>query len=340
VLTGRPLQQGGFVGGDGSLSGWADGISIDQAIAQHIGATTPFSSLELGVRASAFGGSEVRTRMVYAGPAQPISPMDDPMQTWGTLFSELDLNPSDMAILREKRVSVLDTVRAQLAAVEQRAGSEDRMRLQQHAELVADLQTRIHNTPALGESCVVPGQPAALAPDSASTMDQISALQLDMLVMAFACDLTRVASIQYSNGMNHTQFPWLGSMSDGHQLSHAGNTDAAAWAEWSQRERWYGQQFAYLVQRMSEIPEGDSTMLDHTVILWANELAQGNTHSHERMPFVLAGGLAGHFRTGRYLAYDHASHNDLLVSLQNAFGIESETFGAPEFCTGPLPNLT
>jgi hypothetical protein len=160
------------------------------------------------------------------------------------------------------------------------------------------------------------------------------------MVMSFACDLTRVASIQYSNGMNHTQFPWIGSMGDGHALSHAGDTDVAAWAEWSLRERWYAEQVAYLLQRMSEIPEGEGTMLDHVVLLWVNELAQGNTHSHVRMPFVMAGNLGGYFRTGRYLAYDHLSHNNLLVSMQNAFGIEAQTFGDPAFCTGPLSGLT
>ncbi len=340
VLSGQPLQVGNFVGGDGSLAGWGNGITVDQVIAQHVGGTTPFGSLELGVRASAFGGSEVRTRMIYAGPAQPIAPIDDPVATWNLLFSELNLSPSEMAKLRAKRVSVLDTVQGQFAALEAKAGAEDRMRLQQHAALILDLEERISNEPVLGESCVVPGTPPGLAPDSANTMDQISTLQLDQMVMAFACDLTRVASIQYSNGMNHTQFPWIGSMSDGHALSHAGDGDAASWAEWSAREHWYAQQVAYLLQRMSEIPEGAGTMLDHTVLLWVNELAQGNTHSHQRMPFVMAGNLGGHFRTGRYLAYDHQPHNNLLVSLQNAFGIESQTFGDPAFCTGALAGLT
>ncbi|MCX4240225.1 DUF1552 domain-containing protein [Paraliomyxa miuraensis] len=340
VLSGMALQAGGFVGGDGSLAGWGNGISVDQVIAQHIGGTTPFGSLEFGVRASAFGGSEVRTRMVYAGPAQPISPIDDPVAMWNLLFSELNLSPSEMAVLRAKRVSVLDTVQGQFAALEARAGAEDRLRLQQHAALVTELETRLSTEPVLGESCVIPAAPPALNPDSAGTMDQISTLQLDMMVMAFACDLTRVASIQYSNGMNHTQFPWIGSSTDGHALSHAGMTDEASWAEWSMRERWYGTQFAHLMQRMSEIPEGDGTMLDHTVILWVNELSQGNTHSHERMPFVLGGNLAGHFRTGRYLAYDHQPHNNLLLSLVHAFGIDQATFGDPAFCTGPLPGLT
>jgi hypothetical protein len=340
VLSGHPLQAGNFVGGDGSLAGWGNGVTVDQVIAQHVGATTPFGSIELGVRASAFGGSEVRTRMIYAGPAQPIAPIDDPVATWNLLFSELSLSPSEMAELRAKRVSVLDTVQGQFSALEARAGAEDRLRLQQHAQLVLELEERIGNEAVLGESCVLPAAPPAHAPDSSSTMNLVSTLQLDMMVMAFACDLTRVASIQYSNGMNHTQFPWIGSMSDGHALSHAGDSDGAAWGEWALRERWYAEQVAYLLGRMSEIPEGEGTMLDHVVLLWVNELAQGNTHSHQRMPFVMAGDLGGHFRTGRYLAYDHQPHNDLLVSLQNAFGIESQTFGDPAFCTGPLGGLT
>ncbi len=340
VLSGMPLQVGNFVGGDGSLAGWGDGITVDQVIAQHIGTTTPFGSLELGVRASAFGGSEVRTRMIYAGPAQPIAPIDDPVAAWATLFSELDMSPSDMAVLRNKRVSVLDTVAQQFAALENQVGTEDRIRLQQHAALVTDLEVRLANAPALGEACLPPGAPAAIAPDSANTMDAVSALQIDMLVMALACDLTRVASIQYSNGMNHTQFPWIGSMSDGHGISHAGDDSPALVNEGIAREQWFATQFGRMLDRMAEIPEGDGTMLDHTVVLWINELAQGNTHSHQRMPFVMAGSAGGYFKTGRYMQYDHAPHNDLLVSLQNAFGIEATTFGAPEFCNGPLAGLT
>ena len=80
-------------------------------------------------------------------------------------------------------------------------------------------------------------------------------------------------------------------------------------------------------------------MLDHTVVLWVNELSKGNSHSHQRMPFVLAGSGGGYFRTGRYVTHVNAPHNDLLVSLQNAFGVEEQVFGAPEYCRGPLANL-
>lgn len=339
VLTGRPLQVGGFVGGDGSLAGWGDGVSIDQRIAQHIGATTPLGSVEAGIRASAYTGSEVRSRIVYSGAAQPLPPEDNPSAIWGRMFGDFSADPTAMAVLRAKRVSVLDTVAGQFDAIKQQAGIDDRTRLDQHAALVRDLELRLQNEPVLGEHCMLPGAPAAVNPDDAGSMHLVSQAHIDLIAMAFACDITRVASLQYSNGANHHTFPFVGSNSDGHGLSHAADDDAVSWAEWTVRQTWYCEQFAYLLGKLAAIPEGDVTMLDHTVVLWVNELSKGNSHSHQRMPFVLAGSGGGYFRTGRYVTHVNAPHNDLLVSLQNAFGIEEQVFGAPEYCTGPLANL-
>ncbi len=339
LWTGMPLQEGDMVGGDGSLAGWGDGISVDQEIAGRIGTESLFSSLEFGVRASAFGGGEVRSRMIYSGPAAPLSPDDDPVSAWNRIFADLTLSPSEMAELRAKRLSILDTVDGQFASLMNKAGAEDRQRLEQHAELVRDLELRLAEEPVLGEACVVPEAPISEPFDDANTMDRISQRQIDLLVMSLACDVTRVGSVQYSNGRNHTQFPWLSSMSDGHQLSHAGDEITESWDEWALRERWFCEQFAYLLQRLDEIPEGEGTMLDNTLIVWGNELAKGNTHSHYRMPFVLAGSAGQQFETGRYLQGLEQPHNNLLVSMLNLFGVETETFGHQDHCTGPLSEL-
>jgi len=79
-------------------------------------------------------------------------------------------------------------------------------------------------------------------------------------------------------------------------------------------------------------------VLDNTLVVWGNEVSEGNTHSHQNMPFVLAGG-GWYFRTGRTLNYSDASHNDLLVSILNAMGNPATTFGQADLCKGPLPNL-
>ena len=152
VLTGRPLQQGDMEGGDGSLAGWGDGISVDQEVANFVGGESVFSSLEFGCRANAFGGGEVRSRMVYAGPAQPLSPDDDPVSAWNRVFEDLTLSETELAELRARRLSILDVVDEQLVTLMNKAGAEDRQRLEQHAVLVRDLEDRLQNEPTIGRT--------------------------------------------------------------------------------------------------------------------------------------------------------------------------------------------
>jgi hypothetical protein len=97
---------------------------------------------------------------------------------------------------------------------------------------------------------------------------------------------------------------------------------------------------AALMTKMKAVPEGDGTLLDHTLILWANELAIGNVHSRTDAPYVLGGGAGGALRTGRFLTYaGDVPHNNLLVSLMNIMGLPDQTFGKPDWCTGPLTGL-
>ncbi len=340
VLTGRPLQEGAFVGGDGSLAGWGDGISLDQHLANRIGASNPLKSLHLGVRADTSSPTaEVRTRISYTGPAAPVPPQNEPLTVFRDLFSDFSTEPTELAVAREQRKSILDTVGGQLRQVQQRVGYDDKLRMDSHLAMVRDLEVRLENERVTGDACYAPTEPANLEPESEDTMPLISRLHIDLMVMALACDLTRVASLQYSNAKNHIRFPWIESLEDGHQLSHAGPTNAGANEESVLRDTWFAGEFAYLLTKLDSIQEGDGTMLDNTVILWINELSQGNTHSVQNMPFVMAGGGGGYFDTGRYLKYDNASHSDLLVSIQNSFGIEDATFGDPRFASGPLSGL-
>lgn len=341
VLTGYPLQTGDFVGGDGSLAGWGAGISLDQVLAQHIGENTSLGSLQLGIRADTTAPTaEVRTRLSYLGAGQPLPPQNDPKNVFDQIFSDFMTEPAELVELRERRKSVLDGVIAQFGALNKRAGYADRQRLESHLALVRDLEQRLENDRVTGAACYAPADPGAQEPDSEDSMPDIARLQIDLLVMAFACDITRVGGLQFSNAKNHIRFPWLESLGDGHQLSHAGPSDSASFNQWVARDTWFSEQFAYLLTALDSVPEGSGSMLDNTVVLWINELSQGNTHSHVDMPFVMAGGGGGYFDTGQFLELGNVSHSNLLVSIQNAFGIESPTFGDPRFCTGPLNGIT
>jgi hypothetical protein len=101
------------------------------------------------------------------------------------------------------------------------------------------------------------------------------------------------------------------------------------------------EQLAYLLGRLDSIAEGEGTLLDNTVLVLGSEITRGNTHSHMDLPFLIAGSGGGYFKTGQYLDFaGDIPHNNLLVSIMNAMGIEATTFGDPSFCTGPLSGLT
>jgi hypothetical protein len=335
LFTGADLQAGSFKDGCGSLAGWANGISIDQAIVNHLGQTTLVPSLELGVRASE---GEVRSRVVYAGPGAPLPPENDPQAVFQRLFAGFQLSPDEIERQRAQRLSVLDTVKAQFAELDPVLSAGDRARLDQHLEMVRGVERRLDLLSSVTGQCSVPTAPPMLAPDDETTMPMISHLHLDLLAMAFACDATRVGSIQYSNAINSIRFPWLNSLGQGHTLSHSANSDMDATQQLVARANWHAAELAYFMDALSAIPEGEGSALDNTLIVWGNELGVGNTHGHDNIPFLLAGGGAG-FTMGRYLQFDNQPHNRLLVAIQNAFGIPSDSFGHPDYATGALAGL-
>jgi hypothetical protein len=162
---------------------------------------------------------------------------------------------------------------------------------------------------------------------------------MDLLAMAFACDLTRVATLQWSRSGSAMRYPWLGINDSHHLLSHAADTNTAAQNKLVAIGRWYAEQLAGLIARLKALPEGGGTVFDNTVIVWFTELAKGNNHTRLGASFLLAGSGGGALRTGRHVSYGGAPHNNLLVSLMNAMCVEEDRFGHPDFCTGPLGNL-
>jgi hypothetical protein len=162
---------------------------------------------------------------------------------------------------------------------------------------------------------------------------------MDMMVMAFACDLTAVGSFQWTDTEAKHTFPWLGLDQHHHFYQHDGGFRPD---ECEQICTWYSEQHAYLLQAMDALDMGGHTLLDESVVFFGSELAQPPTHSKDDMPFLLAGGGGG-LRGGRFLRHEELgdrSHNNLLVSILNLFGNETQTFGDPSYCSGPLGNLT
>jgi hypothetical protein len=125
-------------------------------------------------------------------------------------------------------------------------------------------------------------------------------------------------------------------------MSHCSDTDAATIEKLVQINIWTSQQITYMLDKLAAAPDSDgSTILDNSLLLWGNELGRGNTHTYKDIPWLLAGGVGGEFRMGRYLQYQSQPHNNMLLSICQAFGMtDMTTFGDPTVCTGALTNLT
>lgn len=332
-LTGASLDMGTFVGNDGSRAGYALGPSVDQALVPLIGQGTRIPSLQLGVIAKL---ANVAGVVSYRAANQPLLPQNNPRLTFSTLFMDAGTPPTEVERLRRRRKSVLDTVRGQLATLKKTVSTADQQRLEEHATLVRDLEQRLTALPP--GTCTQPTDPGVIDFEREAEIPNVTRLQVDLLMLAIRCDLTRVATLMVSDAMNHITMPHLNIGSDIHNLTHYSDGDPTR-AQVGTRDTWQAGVLAGMLQELSNIQEADgSNALDHTLLLWGSDVSRGNTHAHDNMPFVLAGGGAG-FRMGRYAKWQGAFHNDLLVSIINGFGGNVTTFGNPSFCSGPLSNL-
>ncbi len=354
VLTGRELPAGPYET-CGGKAGFPAGPSIDQVIAEKIGQATKFRSLEVAVNwptDQRDGGKAAPTNcIVYSGPGQAVPPAIDPKAVFDRLFTDIGADAGQLALERAKSKSILDTVIAEYAALVPRVGRDDRVRLDEHLSRIRELEMGLQANANEGTgACIKPDVPTPLGdpdadrqgepgdnsqknPSLDARMPELGKAMMDMLVMAVACDLTRVGTMQWVDSQAYNTFPFL-QMFDGHhayQHDHGYQPDAL-----TKIDTWYMSQLGYLLQRLVDVKENGVSLLDSTSVLFTSEIQMPNSHAQDSMPFLLAG--AG-FRTGRYLKYNGASHNDLLVSIQNTFGIESNTFGNPDYCSGPLPGL-
>lgn len=336
VFTGWELQKGDFTSA-GGLSGWANGPSVDQVVALASKEPLPFSSLELGVQVRR---ADNYSRMSFRAAGQPMPPMEDPYEAFSRLFGAIGGTPAEQAALAARRRSVLDFVRRDLTSLGTTLGGDDRRRLEAHVEGVRAIEARLQLTGEMGAACRAPTLGAPLNVQANENFPTIGQLQMDLLVSSLACGMTRVGSLQWSRGISLTTFPWIGIKETHHSLSHRGDGDADARSKLTQINKWYAQQLAYLCKKLDEIPERDGkSLLDHTLIVWGNELSKGNNHSHTDMPFVLLGGAGGAMRMGRYANFGARGHNDLLLTICRAMGLTNDTFGNPKHCSGVLPGL-
>src|SRR5215510_1718732 len=273
LLTGIELFPGNIQGGSDTPAGWASGISIDQEITNSFQSKeetrTRFGSLEFGVGVT--DRADPWTRMSYAGPNKPVAPVSDPYQMYEKLYGQL----KD----KESLQSILDD----------------------HEALVRQMEKEISETSQQKLRVRPPSLEEGVA-DQNDNVPRLSRMQIDLLVNSFVNDMARVATLQYTKSVGMARMKWL-DINDGHHgLSHEPDKNAEAVAKLTKINKWFCGELNYLVQKLGGTPEpgGEGSMLDHTMIVWTNELGKGNSHTLDNIPFLLVGGGLS-FQMGRSL---------------------------------------
>jgi len=335
LLTGVELFPGNIQGGSHTPAGWPRGLSIDQEIKNYFQSRpetrTRFGSLEFGVGVP--HRADPWTRMVYAGPNKPIVPIDDPYQMFRRMYGRMQ----DQATVK----SVLDDVRQELGRVRRTVSAEDRRLLDEHVALVRQMEQELVAAKQRKNAVGAP----RLDPGVKNTNDNIPTLarmQMDLMISSFRADMTRVATLQFTNSVGQSHMRWIGVEEGHHELSHHPDSKKESQEKLTKIDTWFCQQLADLTRKLADTPEpgADGSMLDHTTLVWTNELGKGNSHTLNDIPFVLVGRGLG-FKMGRSLKYDRVAHNRLHLAIAHAMGHRIETFGKPALCAdGPLPNLS
>ncbi len=339
LLTGIELFPGDVQGGSDTPAGWSKGISVDQYLKNKLQANpstqTRFGSLEFGVMVPE--RADTWTRLSYAGPNQPVAPIDNPYQMFQKLYGQ--------SKNRELLASVLDDLTGDLQKIESIVSSEDRRLLQDHVQMVREIEVELkaelaqkQQNPTAGHA--VPELPANIEEQN-DNMPQITRMQMDLLVNSFVADFARVATFQITNSVGQPKMRWLDIDEGHHELSHEPDSNEGAYEKLIKINTWYCEQVAYLAKRLAETPDpdGSGSLLDNTTLVWTNELGKGNSHTRDNIPFVMVGGGLG-YSMGRALDFGGVPHNRLLMSICEAMGYPEKSFGNPDFCgDGSLTGL-
>jgi hypothetical protein len=328
----------GMLTGNGGAGTATRGMSVDQYVAANLGGGTRFDSLEFGVQTSAWGG-QVQTRMSYSAAGTFVTPEDRPAAAFQRIFGGITTTPGDLDKIALRKRSILDAVKGDLTDLYPKLSREEQIKLEQHLDAIRKTEKGM-NGGGNGGSCAPPAV-ADIDPYANDNFPAVGRAQMDLLVTALACGLTRVASIQWAHTVSPVVFRWLGLSEGHHDLSHKDDSNVQGVQNFVLAERWHAEQFAYLLSALAALPEpgGAGTMLDNTAVLWAKELADGRLHDGKSVPFILAGKAGGYWKTGRYLNFGGAPHQKLLVSVCQAMGLTNPTFGDPSHGTGPLDGL-
>ncbi|MXY17180.1 MAG: DUF1552 domain-containing protein [Acidobacteria bacterium] len=318
------------------------GVSMDQIAARQLGAETQLASLELGVDSvETLGACDAGYSCAYTNTiawrtaTTPLPMENNPRAVFERLFGSTDSTDvaARLARIRQDR-SVLDYVGDRVAGLQQTLGPGDRTKLDQYFDAVRDVERRIQMAEEQSDREIPLFEQPAGIPD---TFEAHSRLMFDLLALAYQTDLTRVGTFMLSREVSGRAYPEIGVPDSHHGCSHHQN-DPAKLEKLAKINTFHMQQFAYFLDKLQSTPDGDGTLLDHSMLIYGSGISDGNIHFHMDLPVVMVGGGGGTLKGGRHLRYANDTPlTNLYVSVLGKLGVPVEQFGDS---TGKLEYLS
>jgi hypothetical protein len=306
------------------------GISIDQVVAKRIGQDTPFPSLELAtedftgyIGACTTGYSCAYANTIsWSSPTTPLPMEINPRVVFERMFGEPGTSAERLARLRENR-SILDFISAEATSLRKGLDTRDRARLSEYLDNLREIERRIQRTEQHNTTQVASLDAPIGVPES---FEDHVALMFDMLAVAYQADLTRVFSFMMARELSARTYPGIGVPEQHHQVSHHGN-DPDKIAKVSKINHYHLQLLAKFLDKLRSTPDGDGSLLDHSLLVYGCGMGNPNQHAAGPLPFLAIGGGAG--RGHRHVQNPpNTPIGNMWVSVANKYGSPMESFGA------------
>ncbi len=308
------------------------GISCDQIVASQIGAKTRFPSLEVGIEDARQAGDcdsgyscAYTNNMAWKSESQPLPPILNPRQLFERLFGNgAQLSPEARARQSRIRRSVMDMVVADTKKLQSTLGPTDKRKLDEYLSSIREIERQLEKAEK-DTTQINPGmeKPYGIPSDFAEHFK----LMTDMVTVAFQADLTRVVTFLVTREGSSRSYREIGIPDGHHPLTHHRN-ESALMEKVAQINTYHVQQFATWITRLKAIKEGDSTLLDNSMIVYGAGLSDGNRHTHEDLPTLIAGRGGKQIKTGQRIVYRRETPiANLYLTMMDRMGVRAEHFG-------------
>lgn len=319
-----------FLTGAKVNTGSTAGTSIDQLIAQEFGKETQLASLELALdprdgTGTCDGSScAMGNSISWRSPTLLLPMEDDPRAVFQRMFGDSGTTDSAVRLARlRKDRSILDSVTDTVADLQRDLGPVDRRAMVEYLESVRDVERRIQRAEEQSaRELPLVTQPAGVP----STFEEHAKLMYDLQVLAYQTDLTRVITFMVGREYSGRTYPEIGIPEAHHPLSHHQN-DPEKYAMNAKLNTYHVAMLTYYLEKLRSTPDGDGSLLDHTLLLYGAGLSDGNAHDHTNLPLLLLGGASHNVKGGRHLKYDAEPSSNLLLTIMDKMGMPIEQIG-------------